>query len=148
MLYSPQCAAVTSCSARRACSPVGQSTEYASWGQATICQIRPIGHVRCAVYSVSAGVGRVSHACWDGRFDSARFGMHTTGFRKPPRSGAIHGETTTDGTYDDFHGLPRLRIPSLSSGSRRKTRLLFTLRGRTRVRLCLPAIYVLDLPIR
>lgn len=63
---SPLYAVVTSCSTRRACSPVGQSTEYASWGQATICQIRPIGHVRCAVYSVFSGVGRVSHACGPG----------------------------------------------------------------------------------
>lgn len=53
-VYSPPCAAITSCSTRGACSPVGCSRrlEYASWGQATICQIRPIAHVRCAVYSV------------------------------------------------------------------------------------------------
>lgn len=53
-VYSPPCAAITSCSTRGACSPVGCShrLEYASWGQATICQIRPIAHVRCAVYSV------------------------------------------------------------------------------------------------
>lgn len=88
-MYSPRCAAVTSCSARRACSPAGHSTEYASWGQATICQIRPIGHVRCAVYSVFRWCGsRVSHACRSPGSDRVRvrFGMH---FRKPPRSGAI-----------------------------------------------------------
>lgn len=53
-VYSPPCAAITSCSTRGACSPVGCShrLEYASWGQATICQIRPIAHVRCTVYSV------------------------------------------------------------------------------------------------
>lgn len=52
--YSHPCAAITSCSTRGACSPAGCSHNlgYASWGQATICQIRPIGHVRCAVYSV------------------------------------------------------------------------------------------------
>ena len=80
-MYSPRCAAVASCSARRACSPAGQSTEYASWGQATICQIRPIGHVRCAVYSVFSGVGRVSHACRQGRGDSS---MHHQTFVSRP----------------------------------------------------------------
>lgn len=74
---SPLYAVVTSCSTRRACSPVGQSTEYASWGQATICQIRPIGHVRCAVYSVFSGVGRVSHACEPGW---GKFNMHRRTF--------------------------------------------------------------------
>lgn len=74
---SPLYAVVTSCSTRRACSPVGQSTEYASWGQATICQIRPIGHVRCAVYSVFSGVGRVSHACGPGW---GKFNMHRRTF--------------------------------------------------------------------
>lgn len=53
-VYSPPCAAITSCSTRGACSPVGCShrLEYASWGQATICQIKPIAHVRRAVSSV------------------------------------------------------------------------------------------------
>jgi len=43
-VYSPPCAAITSCSTRGVCSPVDciHRLEYASWGQATICQIKPI----------------------------------------------------------------------------------------------------------
>lgn len=53
-VYSPPCAAITSCSTRGVCSPVDciHRLEYASWGQATICQIKPIAHVRRAVSSV------------------------------------------------------------------------------------------------
>lgn len=46
--YSPPCVVLTSCWARGVCSRAGCSKlACASWGQVTICQIRPIGHVRC-----------------------------------------------------------------------------------------------------
>lgn len=79
-VYSPPCAAITSCSTRGACSPVGCSRrlEYASWGQATICQIRPIAHVRCAVYSVL-----LSRVCVANVSCMQRV-VHRANFRKAP----------------------------------------------------------------
>lgn len=126
-VYSPRCAAATSCSTRTACSPVGWSTEYASWGQVTICQIRPIGHVRCAVYyvcvrecvyNVTLVCYRVSHACNalpvssrlptcspSGRVASRIFVRRPEGHRHalPALSGALGRGTDSRNVVYDFH---------------------------------------------
>lgn len=81
-VYSPPCAAITSCSTRGACSPVGCShrLEYASWGQATICQIRPIAHVRCIACYFRVCASRMFHAC-----NTSSPSPRCANFRKAPQ---------------------------------------------------------------
>lgn len=87
-VYSPPCAAITSCSTRGACSPVGCShrLECASWGQVTICQIRPIAHVRCAVYSVLFSRVYVANvSCMQHDPSHTVASLRCANFRKAPR---------------------------------------------------------------
>lgn len=82
--YSPRYAAITSCSAREACSPAGCShrLEYASWGQVTICQIKPIG--QCQVCGVQR-VTRVNVSCIQHTSDRRVASSPLANFRKASR---------------------------------------------------------------
>lgn len=138
-VYSPPYAAITSCSTREFCSLVGWfQREYASWGQATICQIRPIAHVRCAVYSVLLSRVCVANvSCMHARpFPPFRAhhphrvaSLHRANFRKAPRGVRLpvdplraagmyaakralgHGTDSRNVVYDFHHAAAPFSIP-------------------------------------